>query len=64
MCEAKAYILKKGNEELLFEGVDMFETTSDEIKLVNIFGEEKKIKAKIKSISLVEHKILLEPLNG
>ena len=61
MCESTAYILKNGEEELFFEDVDALENRNNEIKLVNIFGETKKITAKIKQFSLVDHKILLEP---
>ena len=62
MCEAIAYILKDGQEELLLEGVDLVEPEDDgNIKLVSIFGEQKVIQAKIKSMALVDHKILLEP---
>mgnify|MGYP003958351791 CR=1 FL=1 len=61
MCESTAYILKDGEEELFFEDVDALENKNNEIKLVNIFGETKKISAKIKLFSLVDHKILLEP---
>jgi predicted RNA-binding protein len=61
MCEAIAYILKDGQEELLLEGVDLVEPEEDgNIKLVSIFGEQKVIQAKIKSMALVDHKILLE----
>jgi predicted RNA-binding protein len=61
MCESTAYILKNGKEELVFEDVDALENVNNEIKLVNIFGETKKINATIKQFSLVDHKILLEP---
>ena len=61
MCESTAYILKNGEEELFFEDVDALENKNNEIKLVNIFGETKKISATIKLFSLVDHKILLEP---
>ena len=61
MCESTAYILKNGTEELFFEYVDALANKNNEIKLVNIFGETKKISAKIKLFSLVDHKILLEP---
>ena len=62
MCEAAAYLLKDGQEELLLESVDQLETGNGEVKMVNIFGEQKEIRAKIKLISLVDHKIILEPL--
>ncbi len=61
MCESTAYILKNGEEELFFEDVDSLENKNKEIKLVNIFGEIKRIRATIKQFSLVDHKILLEP---
>ena len=64
MCEATVYLLKNGQEETILESVDLFESDGDQIKLVNIFGEERKVKAKIKSLSLVDHKILLEPVSG
>lgn len=62
MCEAAAYLLKDGQEELLFESVDQLESSNGEIKMVNIFGERKDFRGKIKRLSLVDHKIILEPL--
>jgi predicted RNA-binding protein len=62
MCEASAYLLKDGDEELLLESVDQLESEGNQIKIINIFGEQKKVKAKIKALSLVDHKIVLEPL--
>jgi predicted RNA-binding protein len=62
MCEAAAYLLRDGQEELLLESIDVLESEEGQIKLVNIFGEQKKIKAKVKALSLVNHKIILEPL--
>ena len=62
MCESTAYILKDGVEEPIFEGVDHLEEIDGQIKMVNLFGEEYVIKAKIKALSLVDHKIVLEPL--
>jgi predicted RNA-binding protein len=55
-------LLKDGKEELLLEGVDQLETGEEQVKIVNIFGEQKEIRAKIKLLSLVDHKIILEPL--
>jgi len=62
MCEASAYILKNGQEEIFLESIDRIESSHDRIKLVSIFGEEKSVKAKVKAISLIDHKILLEPI--
>ena len=61
MCESTAYILKNGKEELVFEDVDLLEYSDDGVKMVDIFGEEKTIRAKVKRFSLVDHRIILEP---
>ena len=62
MCEATAYLLKNGKEEIILEDVDLFEADDGQIRLVSIFGEEKKVKARIKTLSLVDHKIILEDI--
>jgi len=60
MCEANAYILKDGREELVLERVDKVMPRECEIVLENIFGQQKIIEAKIKELALVDHKIILE----
>ncbi len=62
MCESNVYILKNGREELVLEGVDVLENQEGQVKLVSMFGEEEKIKARVKNLSLVDHKIILEPV--
>ena len=63
MCESTAYLVGKGREEILLENVDMLENGENEVRLVDIFGQEKRVKARVKSFSLVDHKILLEELD-
>ena len=60
MCEANAYLVKNGKEEMILEAVDILESEGDHIRIVSIFGEQKVLKAKVRSMSLVNHKILLE----
>lgn len=62
MCEAHAFMLKDGNEEKILESVDLVEFNGDEVKLVNIFGEQKIMRAKLKSYNNSEGKILFEPV--
>lgn len=62
MCEAIAYMVKDGQEEVLLEGVDLVEPEGDGLRLVSIFGEQKVVKAAIKQMSLVDHRILLEAI--
>jgi predicted RNA-binding protein len=62
MCESTAYILKDGKEELLLESVDVLENIDGHVKLISMFGEEEVVRARVKTLSLVDHKIILEPL--
>jgi predicted RNA-binding protein len=61
MCEANAYYQKNGEEELIMESVDLVEPEEEgQFRLVNLFGDQKIIKAKLKSMNLVNHKIFFE----
>ncbi|MBU1054197.1 MAG: CooT family nickel-binding protein [Proteobacteria bacterium] len=63
MCEANAYLVKDGQEQLLMESVDIIEPEDDETwRLVGIFGDQTMVRGKIKGMKLVEHKILFEEL--
>ena len=59
MCEAAAYMLKNGREELVLQDVDVIEPEGENLRLVNIFGEQKILKASILSLNLVNHKVIL-----
>jgi predicted RNA-binding protein len=59
MCEASAYVLKNGQEELLLSDVDIVEPEGEGLRLINIFGEQKVINADIQRLNLVDHKIIL-----
>jgi predicted RNA-binding protein len=60
MCEANAYLLKDGKEELFLEALDRVEPDEGKLRLTNIFGEQKFIKGKITHLSLVDHKVIIE----
>jgi len=60
MCEANAYLIKGEEEEMIMEAVDTVEPEDDGLKLTNIFGEQKFLKARIQSLSLVDHKVFLK----
>lgn len=61
MCEANVYMMDEdGNTELVMESVDKVVPGEDSIYLENIFGERKNIKAKIREMEFVRHKIVLE----
>jgi len=58
MCETNAFLERGGGEELLLENVDVIEVVNGTLRLINIFGEEKKIKGSLKKFSLRENKIV------
>ncbi len=59
MCEANAYLIEGDKETLIMEAVDTVEPEKDGIMLNSIFGDQKFLKAKIHSLSLVDHKVFL-----
>ena len=62
MCEANAYLAKESEEELVLEDIMILRPEDGQIYLQNIFGEQKDIKARIKEMNLVDHRIILEEI--
>ena len=62
MCEANAYLAKEREEELVLEDIMILRPEDGQIYLQNIFGEQKRIKARIKEMNLVDHRIILEEI--
>ena len=60
MCEANAYLLKNGKEELLLEALDKVEPDEGQLRLTSIFGDQKFIKGRITHLSLVDHRVIIE----
>ena len=60
MSEANAYLIKAGKEELVLEDVSILRPEENGLYLQNIFGEQKRIKARVKEMNLIDHRILLE----
>ncbi|HZK18385.1 MAG TPA: CooT family nickel-binding protein [Clostridia bacterium] len=60
MCEANAYLREDEKDELFLEMVDKVTPTDEGLVLEDIFGRRKIIKARIKELALVDHKIILE----
>jgi predicted RNA-binding protein len=60
MCEANAYLKSNDQEVLLMESVDIIEPYEEGLKLVDIFGRQKFVKAYIKDMTLLNHRIVLE----
>ena len=62
MCDANAYLVKGDAEEMLLESVDLVEQEGDEVRLVNIFGERKVVRARLKLFDNSQGKLLFEPV--
>lgn len=60
MCEANAYLIESGEETLVMENVDILRPEGNGIYLQDIFGGQRTLKARIKEMNLVDHRILLE----
>ncbi len=62
MCEANAFLLQDGSEEQVLENVDELEVDGDIVKMINIFGEQRSLKARVKRYNNSKGRIVLEPL--
>jgi predicted RNA-binding protein len=60
MCEANAYLKDGENEVLFMEAVDTIEPYENGLKLMDIFGKQMFIQARIKDMTLLNHRIVLE----
>jgi predicted RNA-binding protein len=62
MCEAHAFLLNNGQEEKILDNVDEVHVEGEEVKVISIFGEQRIVKARIKSYNNTQGKIVLEAL--
>ena len=60
MCEAHAFILKEGREEKVLENVDLVELEGNVVKLTNIFGEQKTLRARLVLYDNSKRRIVFE----
>jgi len=61
MCEVHSFVFREGKEEKILENVDLVELEEEEINLMNIFGEQKRLNAKLRLYDNTQRKILFEP---
>ena len=60
MCEATAFIVQNGKEELVMENVDELFMEGNKVRIISLFGDREIIDAGIKMISFAKSKIILE----
>lgn len=62
MCESNAYLINQDKEEEIMEDVQFLDIQGDDLVLRNLFGVEKRLRARVRTINFARHKILLEVL--
>ena len=62
MCETNVFIEKNGKQEMLMKDVISITPIGDKLMLVDLFGEQKQIKAEFKELKLLDHMVVLTPM--
>jgi predicted RNA-binding protein len=60
MCDLKAYVKTKGQEELLLEAVNQVHAENGFVVIRNLFGEEKTVRGEVREVSLVRSRLVIE----
>ena len=61
MCETNVFIEKDGEPEMLMKDVISITPMGDKLLLVDLFGEQKQVKADFKELKLLDHMVILTP---
>jgi predicted RNA-binding protein len=62
MCEANAYIAVNGDEDMVMKSLDRVEPQPDgTFLLIDIFGNRKTVRGRLRRMSLVDHRVVFEP---
>lgn len=64
MCDTNAYIRMGDSEELYLESVDILRPEDGRVFLRNLFGEQKVFEGRIKEVSFIKRRIILEPIGS
>ncbi len=59
MCEAVVYIEREAGREKLMDDVVEVKPEGGKLVLVDVFGDQKVVSARIKEVRLMEHEIFL-----
>ena len=61
MCDVNVFVVTNGIEEKVLENVDLIEEVAEGMRLVNIFGEERILKAKMVHYNNSEKRMIFQP---
>jgi predicted RNA-binding protein len=62
MCDVNIFVVNNGIEEMVLENVDLIEAVDDGMRLVNIFGEEKTLKARMIRFNNSDKRMVFQPV--
>jgi predicted RNA-binding protein len=62
MCEAAVYLDRKGELEKVMDDVVEVRPEGDKLLLVDVFGEQKLVSARVKEVELLDHRIILREI--
>ncbi|MDA8099234.1 MAG: CooT family nickel-binding protein [Nitrospiraceae bacterium] len=60
MCDLKAYLKTGTQEDLVMEAVNSVRVEGEEVVLRNLFGEEKRVHAEVREVSLAKSRVVLD----
>ncbi len=66
MCQSNAYLVDQaGNEKLIMEDVSLITPLENgDTELVGLFGDRLTVKAAIREMDLLKHRIVMAPTTG
>jgi predicted RNA-binding protein len=59
MCEAVVFLNRGGDLEKVMDDVVELKPEGDKILLVDVFGEQKLVSARISEVELMDHRVIL-----
>jgi len=62
MCDTNVYLIRDGAEEKILDSVEVIEVQGDEAELVNIYGERKTLRGRLKLFDNSQRKLVFEPI--
>ncbi|SDG29545.1 CooT family nickel-binding protein [Desulfosporosinus hippei] len=63
MCESNVYLQDGENEVLIMESVDTIEPCENGVNLMDILGRQMFVPARIKAMTLLNHRIIVEKIS-
>jgi predicted RNA-binding protein len=59
MCETNVVVEKDGEQELFMKDVVSITPQGDTLLMIDLFGEQKQIKAQFKELRLLDHMVVI-----